>query len=424
MLIRQKIENLCSKAKDYATSFFAWLLLSILVGVVCGTLGAFFSKSITFVTELRSNNPWLLYFLPIGGLASVGIYKLSKLKGVDTNKILENIRRGDPISLLLAPVIFVATLISHLFGGSAGREGAALQLGASVSSVISKLFRLDERTAQILAVCSMGSLFSALFGTPLGASVFVLEVVSVGNLFSFSIFPCIASSFVAYIISGLMGVMPERYSVGEIPVISFDTFWRVLVIAGIGAIVSIVFCLCMKFFKKFFQKAVKNDFVRIFIGGTLIIALTLLLGTTDYNGGGGAVIERVFEGGDVRYEAFALKMLFTVITLCSGFKGGEIVPTLFIGATLGGALGPLLGLSQGIGAAVGMAALFAGATNCPLSSIIICIELFGSDGMIIYALAVAVSYLFSGSAGLYTGIKTGISPKILRKPQIKAEAKK
>jgi len=390
-------------AKIYILAFLCWLGLGIIIGAVCGVVGAAFAKSIEFVTELRAQVSWLLYLLPIGGVAIVWLYKLCHVTGMGTNQVFESVRSEKPVSPFLAPAIFIGSVITHMFGGSAGREGAALQLGGSISTMLAKVFHLNEKARHVLTMCGMGALFSALFGTPLGACVFAIEVVSVGSLCSAAVFPGLVASLTAFEVSTLLGVAPERFVPAIVPGIGVDALLRVAVIAVAGAVVSVIFCKAMHFAAETLEKIFKNPYLRAAVGGAIVILLTLVVGTTDYNGGGINVIARIFETGEVVSIAFILKIVFTAITIGAGFKGGEIVPTLFIGATMGGVLAPLVGLNPGFGAAVGIAALFCGVTNCPLATMLLSVEMFGAEGMIFYALSAGISFLLSGYASLYTG---------------------
>jgi H+/Cl- antiporter ClcA len=270
---------------------------------------------------------------------------------------------------------------------------------------MSKILKLDTKSHHILTLSGMGAFFSALFGTPIGAAVFALEVVSVGQFCSAAIFPCIVASVTAFKISTALGTHPERFLVELAPAFSLSTLWKVAVIAVLGALISIVFCKVMHYTSHYFKKLFKNEYLRILVGSALIIGLTFLLGTRDYNGGGIDVIERIFDQNTVRYEAFIIKIIFTAITIGCGFKGGEIVPTIFIGATLGATLSTILGLPLGFGAAVGIASLLCGVTNCPIATIFLSIELFGSEGVIFYTLATVTSFILSGYSSLYTGQK-------------------
>lgn len=385
----------------YAVTVAKWLLLSVLVGGISGAVGAAFAYSVTFVTELRGEYSWMLYLLPVLGLVSVLIYKLLKLKGVGTDKVLEGATTDEKVPFRLSFAVFVSSVLTHLGGGSAGREGAALQLGGSIAGGVSTLFRLSPKDRRVLTMCAMGAVFSAVFGTPVGAAVFALEVAFVGKVGIYAIFPSIVSSVAAYGVSIALGTKPEHFDLESVLTFDVTGVLKVLVIAVVCAFGSMAFCYLLRFFESLFKKAFKNEFLRIFVGGSVIVLLTVLLGTNDYNGGGIEVIERIFSHGEVRYEAFLLKMIFTAITVAAGFKGGEIIPSFFIGATLGGVCAVLLGMSPAFGAAVGMAALFCGVTNCPFATIFLCVEMFGAEGLIFFALSVAVSFIISGKASLY-----------------------
>lgn len=376
------------------------LIVSALIGAVCGLVGAVFAKGIGFVTELREANGFLLYLLPTGGLVSVLLYKLTKNEGVGTIRVLESARGGEKTPLLLMPVIFAASVITHLFGGSAGKEGAALQIGGAVSELISKITRADEEKHSVYMICGMAALFSAVFGTPFGAWIFALEVVMHKKFLLISVAPALVSSVIANLISVAIGVKPERFDIADMPYLSFSAFGKILLISAVVAAVSLIFCHSLHGCEKFLERIIRNPFIRIFAGGCAVIILTLIFGT-DYNGGGMEIIERIFEEGIVKPEAFLLKMIFTVITVSSGYRGGEIVPSLFIGSTLGGTLSPLLGLSPAFGAAAGMIAFFSGVTNCPLASAVISIELFGAEGILFFAASAFLARLVSGKKCLY-----------------------
>lgn len=386
---------------NYIVTVAKWLLLSVLVGGISGAVGAAFAYSVTFVTEKRVEYPWMLYLLPVLGLVSVLIYKLLKLKGIGTDKVLEGATTDEKVPFRLSFAVFLSSVLTHLGGGSAGREGAALQLGGSIAGGLSSLFRLSPKDRRVLTMCAMGAVFSAVFGTPVGAAVFALEVAFVGRVGIYAVFPSVISSVAAYGVSMSMGTKPEHFDLESVLTFDLPSVLKVLVIAVVCAFGSMAFCYLLRFFEGLFKKVFKNEFLRIFVGGAVIVLLTVLLRTNDYNGGGIDVIERIFSHGEVRYEAFFLKMIFTAITVAAGFKGGEIIPSFFIGATLGGACAVLLGISPAFGAAVGMAALFCGVTNCPFATIFLCVEMFGAEGLIFFALSVATSFIISGKVSLY-----------------------
>ncbi len=396
-----KSKEFMNHFKTCVLAFLKWLTLGIISGTLCAVAGAGFSKAIEAVTNLRDAQPWLIYLLPVGGLVSVAVYKLCKVSGLGITDVFSSVRTEKSVPFLLAPAVFIGSVITHLFGGSAGKESAALQLGSSISTLIGKIFRLNEKTRHILTMAGMGAFFSAVFGTPLGACVFALEVISVGHICSAAIFPCLVSSVTAFGLSTQLGVHPERFTVTEVSDLSLGTIWRVTVIAIAGAMVARLFCATLHHTEHLFKKAFRNEFLRIAVGGIIIIVLTLSVGTKDYNGSGINIINRIFESGYVKPEAFILKIVFTAITVAAGLKGGEIVPVFFIGATLGATVSTLIGLDPALGAAIGMSALFCGVTNCPIASIVLSIELFGTDSMIFCALAAVTSFLLSGSTGLY-----------------------
>lgn len=387
--------------KDRALHFLKLFAASLIMGIICGAVGAAFAGSISFVTALRAEHSWLLYLLPIAGLATVLLYNALKVSNQNTNRVLESVKTEKKISLKLAPAVFAASVLTHLCGGSAGKEGAALQLGGSIAYPVSKIFGFDENERHTVVLCGMAALFSAVFGTPLGAFVFALEVVCIGKACVRSAFPVLASSLLSFGTAQLLGAHAERFDIGAFPEISFSLVWKFGVICICGAAAGFIFCRALHFCEHLFKRLFKNAYIRIFLGGALIVLLSAAVGSSDYNGGGMHIIERIFETGEVRYEAFLLKIIFTSLTVAAGFKGGEIVPTFFIGAALGGALSVLLGISPAFGAAVGMVTLFCSMTNCPIASAVLAAELFGIKGIVFYAAASAAGFFLSGKGSLY-----------------------
>lgn len=383
----------------------ALLAVAGVLGVIGGAIGSAFAKSISLVTALRDTHGYLIYLLPVGGLASVALYKLTKTDDIGTNRVIESAHGEKATPVILIPVIFIASVITHLFGGSAGKEGAALQLGGGTAELISGIVRADQKTKRILTICGMAAFFSAVFGTPFGAIVFAVEVTAVGGINLAAIVPAVVSGIAAYGISTLFGVSHESFHIADLPPHDVLTILKAAAIAVIVSLAANGFCRLLEGGKKLSSKAVKNPFIRIFVGGCIIIVLTLLFGT-DYNGGGFFVVERIFEEGTVRHEAFLLKIIFTVITISAGYKGGEIVPSFFIGATLGATLSGLFGLPMSYCATIGMTAFFGGVTNCPIASAVIAIELFGIKGVVFFAIAAFATRVFSGKVSLYNKQKT------------------
>ena len=393
---KDKIKN----SAECHAGYLLVVLYACIVGVLCGAVGAAFAGSISFVTALRAQYQWLVYLLPVGGIATVAITKLTKTETVSTDRSLESARGEAETPVILVPVIFVASVITHLLGGSAGKEGAALQLGTGVAQAVSKITRTNAKNSSVLAICGMAATFTAVFGTPIGACIFALEVAIAGVINTYALVPSFVSSIIAYFVSSALGTHAEQFQISVLPEISVISVIKALAVAAIIAAASGIFCRLLHAGDKLAAKAFKNPFLRITVGGCAVIILTVIFGT-DYNGGGMFVIERIFESGTVRPEAFLLKAVFTVMTVCFGFKGGKIVPSFFIGATLGAVVAPLLGLPVQFGAAIGMTAFFGGVTNCPLAAAALSAELFGAECFIFTAAAAILSKAFSGKVSLY-----------------------
>ena len=398
--IRNRIKNRAIHVSRYFYVMTKWMIIGGLIGLIGGVVGALFHIGVNQATILRMAHPWMLYLLPVGGLGIVFLYRVCKVEGKGTNAIIDSVHFGKEVPIALVPVIFVATVLTHLFGGSAGREGAALQIGGGIGYETGKLLRLHEKDLPLATLCGMSGVFSALFGTPLTATIFALEVISVGVLYYAGLIPCITAAMMGYLISRLMGIAPTRFAV-TLPPLNGWTMVLVVILAVLCALVSLYFCRGMQWLERTVSRYVENPYLRAVLGGLSIIALTVLLGTTDYNGAGMEVIERAMAGESDSW-AWLLKILFTAITIGCGFKGGEVVPSFFIGATFGCVVGNLLGLPAGFGAAIGLISVFCGAVNCPIASVILSIELFGSGDMLYFAMACAISYLLSGYSGLYS----------------------
>lgn len=378
-----------------------WVIFAILVGTIVGLCGSAFYFGMSYVTFLRTAHSWLILLLPAGGLVIVGLYHLfHDEKDTGTNLVISAIHSGDELPFRMAPLIFVSTLITHLFGGSAGREGAALQMGGSIGNALGRLFRFDEKDKHVMIMCGMSAAFSALFGTPMAAAIFPMEMVSVGVMYYIALVPCVISSLVAHGIAVSFGVSNELFLIGEVPAFGILSSVKISVLAILCALVSILFCVILHQTGHLYKKLFKNPYLRVFAGGCLIVLLTCLVGNQSYNGTGINIIENCING-TVRPEAFLLKMIFTALTLSAGYKGGEIVPSFFTGAAFGCLFGNLLGFSPTLCTAVGMTSVFCGVTNSPITSLLISFELFGYDGMPYFLLATAFSYMLSGYFGLY-----------------------
>lgn len=397
-------ENMKHTLRRFANSV-KWVVFAVIVGAAVGLCGTAFSVLLTRATTLRLQYPWLLLLLPAGGLLIVGLYQLLRDQNdTGTNLVISAIHSGDHLPFRMAPLIFLSTLITHLFGGSAGREGAALQMGGSLGNTIGRIFRFDEKDRHVMIMCGMSAAFSALFGTPMAAAIFPLEVVSVGVMYYMALVPCVISSLVARGVADSFGVANEMFPVTSIPKFTVFAAVKISALAVLCALVSILFCVALHRTEELYRRIFKNAYLRVAAGGCIVVILTALVGNQSYNGTGITIIEQCIDG-TVRPEAFLLKMIFTALTLGAGYKGGEIVPTFFTGAAFGCLFGNLLGFSPTLCTAVGMTSMFCGVTNCPISSLLISFELFGYEGMPYFLLAVAFSYMLSGYFGLYRSQK-------------------
>lgn len=383
----------------YVQSLIKWAVIATAIGAICGVIGTAFHVGVHAVTVYREANRWVIWLLPLGGLGIVGFYKLTKTEGLGTNDIIEAVHEGKQLPFWLLPAIFLGTVVTHLLGGSAGREGAALQMGGTIGQVFGRVIHLDEDDLRVATLAGMAAFFSALFGTPLAATVFSIMVISVGTLYHAALVPGLMAALVAYGVSLKLGVEPTRFLL-SMPEESLILFAKVFVLGALCALVSILFCWVMHFAEHQFRK-IKNPWIRVVTGGVAIIALTYAFGT-DYNGAGMGVVTTAVEQGTAHSEAFLLKLLFTAVTLAAGFKGGEVVPSFFVGATFGCVAASVLGLPAGFGAAIGLVAVFCGVTNCPVASTFLAVELFGGQGVLYFALACFLSYMLSGYRGLYS----------------------
>lgn len=390
---------------DNVRYFIKWMLIAAVIGSLGGVAGSVFSYGVAMATSLRTSHPGLLFFLPVSGVLIVWMYHtFHEDKNKGTNMVLEAISSDEKVTVATGPLIFLSTILTHLGGGSSGREGAALQLGGSIGYTLGGVMKLDEKDRKIAVMCGMSAVFAALFGTPVAAGIFSLEVVSIGVLYYAALVPCIFSSYIGVGIARWMGLSGEHYQVLQIPAISVGSVAYVVVLGMLCACVSILFCVLLHQAAHTYSRFFPNPYVRILAASAIFVALTLIVGTRDYCGGSMQLIERSVEG-EARYVDFLFKMLFTAIALGAGFKGGEIVPTLCVGSTFGCAVGMLTGFSPSLSAACGMAAMFAGVTNCPITSLIIALELFGYEGMEYFSIIIAVTFALSGYYGLYASQK-------------------
>lgn len=384
-------------------SFVKWVLYASAIGLLVGAVAVAFHYGIDWAAQVRLTSPQIVWLLPAGGVVIVLLYRICHMeRDRGTNLVLVAVREAEPMRLRTAPLIFLSTIITHLVGGSAGREGAALQLGGSLAAWVGRKIRLDAKDSRMMVMCGMAAAFSALFGTPLTAAIFAMEVVSVGVMYYAAIVPCTVAALAALQLARGCGLhVEDGYQVTQAAALSPTAMLQVSALGVLCALVSILFCKAMHAAPRLYERLFPSTLARVAAGGLLVLGLTVLVGSQDYNGAGDPVIRRMLAGETIP-AAFLLKILFTALTLGAGFRGGEIVPVLFTGCAFGTWVGPMLGLPHSFSGALGMAAVFCGATNCPLTSLLLSYELFGGEGLPLYALCCGVSYMLSGYYGLYS----------------------
>lgn len=395
--------QLCRQPTAYVTTFFKWTVIGIVTGLIGGIIGTAFHFAVYYVTQLRTDHEWIIWLLPVGGAAIVALYKLTKVNS-GVNNVLMAVHTAEKLQWLMGPLIFISTVITQLVGGSAGKEGAAIQIGGTIGYQLSRLFRVDTKDSHVFVMCGTSAVFAAVFGTPVTAAVFALEVISVGVMYYAAFIPCVFAALTGCALAVHLGVQFTEFPVITAPPLTIEIAIEVVLVAAVCGIISILFCVGLRRGREYAKKAIQNPYFRAIAGGLLLAVISFMLGTNDYNGAGMNIAADAV-GGTAAPYAFALKLVLTVLTMSAGFKGGEIVPSMFVGATFGCTFGKHIGLNGGFGGAVGLVALFCGMVNCPIASVFLGIELFGSSGLIYYAMAGGVSFILSGNYGLYSGQK-------------------
>jgi len=400
------------KNKPFFTQYpiIIWMLMSVPIAIIVGSCVALFLWLLDVATMYRFNNNWLLYGLPIAGVAIYFVYqRWGKAVATGNNLVISEAQQPNKgIPIVIMPLILSTTIVTHLFGGSAGREGTAVQIGGSIANTVARFFKLNTSTLQVITIVGIAAGFGAVFGTTVAGAIFAIEVLAISNVFTKAFLPSLIASIVADITCQSWGIIHTKYNVS--PIAEFDGLLCIKVMLA-----SVFFGLAARLFSFLidFSKEKANQFITTkwfipIIGGSMVILGSWLLNTTDFLGLGvisnstnAVTIVSSFKEGGANYFSWFWKLLFTVVTLALGFKGGEVTPLFFIGAALGNTIAIITNAPIDLMAAIGFVALFAAATNTPIASTIMAVELFGGNAIIYFAIGCSIAYYCSGKKGIY-----------------------
>ncbi|MDR6736045.1 voltage-gated chloride channel family protein [Sphingobacterium sp. 2149] len=396
--------------------FLKWLISCSVIGFIVGSICAFFLFSLNWVTHYREAHPLIIYGLPLAGLVIALSYTYWGNTSSKGNNLLieEYLHPQRRIPLTMVPLALFGTLLTHLFGGSAGREGTAVQIGGAISDQLNRWFDFDKTERRILISIGITAGFAAVFGTPLAGTIFGLEVLLIGKKRQFGILPCLFTAYLANFSCQLWNIPHTHYPIhGAIPALSLTNIGFSLIAGILFGITAWLFRWCGDFFSLQFKR-IKSTLLRPVFGGIILVIIITLFHINSYIGLGIPTIQNAFVNQSNYYD-FIIKLLLTTFTLSAGFKGGEVTPLFFIGATLGSALSMIIPLPVALLAAMGFVAVFSGATNTPLACIVMGYELFGIQPILFIAIACIVAFIFSGKKGIYIAQKGGLKERIYRR---------
>ena len=396
---------------SFLSILIKWVLWGGVIGIAVGTTSSVLLNTNDFLTSFRADNLWIIYFLPVGGLVIGYLYQhYGKGSGKGNNLILEHVQHGQGrIPLGMGPLVFISTFITMLLGGSTGREGAAIQMGTSIAEAVNRIFKVNVVDRKILIISGIAGGFGSAFGAPLTGTIFAMEIIAIGRMQYQALVPCFVASFVGHFVTTAWGVNHEHHIIELVPQITTMNILKIIAVSIIFSFASILYTQMKHGVENMSRKYLESPMTRAFIGGLIIIALTLVLGTNDYLGRGLPIVDEAFKG-TVSPFAWLNKAIFTAITMGTGFRGGEVIPLFFIGSTLGNTLAPLMNLPTSFLAGLGMIAVFCAATNAPIAALIFSVETFEGEGVFFFFIACIVSYIFSGHHGIY-GAQKILEPK-------------
>ena len=380
-----------------------WLFICSFIGILSGSASAFFLVTLEWVTQIREHNSWIIWLLPIGGLIiGLGYHHFGNEVVKGNNLLLEEYENPKKIiPLKMVPLVLIGTLITHLFGGSAGREGTAVQMGGSIADQFIGLFKLNKSERKTVIILGISAGFASIFGTPLAGALFALEVVYFSKINLRSVILSFLTAYIAYFTVDLWQVKHTHYTIPIVPQISITTLGWTILVSILFGFAAMLFSRSTHFWGNLFSKKISYAPLRPFIGGIILALVIFFIGTTKYIGLGVPMIVDAFSTPNAPYD-FLVKILFTGFTLGAGFKGGEVTPLFFVGATLGSALSMIIPLPIALLAGIGFVAVFSGATHTPTACTIMGMELFGTEAGIFIGVACFIAYFSSGTTGIYS----------------------
>lgn len=386
----------------FVSTLARWVFWGGIIGAATGSATAFLKNVIKYLTDQREAQSIFLFLLPVGGIAIGFLYQHF---GGETDKgnnlIIDNIHNEQGrVPLRMGPLVYIASFITHLFGGSTGREAAAVQMGATVAEAVNRLFKTSKADQLILLMSGISGGFGSAFSAPMTGTIFGMEVASIGKTRYEALIPCLTASFVAHFTAKAWGVPIEKHIIHSVPEVTAGIMFKVIIASILFSFISVLYSELRHGIQKLSEKYLKNPMLIGMVGGLVIIALTYVVGSRDYTGRGLKIVSQAFEG-EVPPFAFLAKLVFTAVTMGTGFRGGEAIPLFFIGATLGNTVAPLAGLPPSFLAAIGLIAVFSGAANTPISCFLLGIEMFEGKAILFFFVASLVSHLFSGHHGIY-----------------------
>jgi H+/Cl- antiporter ClcA len=408
--VNKNAERIMEIARVNYVNFFSilakWIVWGGIIGLLAGSASALLIAGNDFLTEVRFANPSVIYLLPVGGLIIGYIYqKYGNEADKGNNLIYEHVHHGQgKIPLIMGPIVFISTFITHLLGGSTGREGAAIQMAGSISESVIRIFKLSNLDRKIMLMSGISGGFGSAFGTPVAGAIMGMEVASLGKMKYEALIPCFTASFVGHLVTTAWGIEHKHNIIESIPGLTASTIVKVIIVSIIFSFASVLYSQMRHGVEKYSTRFLKNFMLRAMVGGIIIIALVFIVGSGDYLGRGLPMIDEAFVG-QVPPLAFLAKIVFTAITMGSGFRGGEVIPLFFMGATLGNTLAPIVDLPVSFLAALGLVAVFCGGTNIPITCFVFSIETFEGEGVLYFFLACLTSYIFSGHHGVWPSQK-------------------